>query len=397
MRIDCKQKENCCGCSACADACPKQCIKLTQDKDGFRYPEIDLNACVDCGKCLSVCPFHNADRLKETVNNDECFAFVAKDTELIKQSSSGGAFWTIAEAFAEKYGSISIAGAAFDGLNVIHTVVDDIKDASRFKKSKYVQSCADGVYKSVKERLDSGRAVLFSGTPCMVAGLKAFLSKPYDNLLTVDIVCHGVPSQTTFDGYLSELSNAEGFEVDSFTFRIKKNFDSEGVNPRTVDIHFKSGTTHNYDISQCEYLYGFHTGLYFRPSCHNCRFTTPERPGDITLGDFWGIEKEFSELQSKKGVSLVRFNTDYGKEFLQSLMQRGNVYEASYAFACRENDQLLTPSKLHRNREKFIRLRRKGFSVTEAVNVCKKPDNVIQKVFRKLGHIKNKLARKLRK
>ena len=227
----------------------------------------------------------------------------------------------------------------------------------------------------------------------MVAGLKAFLGKEYEKLLTVDIVCHGVPNQEIFSSYLEELTQKYKSKVQRVEFRIKKELDNGEVNPRTVNVCFENGETVNLDIPHCEYLYGFHTGMYFRPSCETCRFAESNRPADITLGDYWGIEKLYPELQSKKGVSLIRFNTEKGK-FILPVLQKGKLLETSYAFACRENDQLLYPAKPHRNRRKFFRLRRKGIPVSACVNICKKPDNFIQKVYHKLANIKRNLTKK---
>ncbi len=383
--IDTNKKTNCCGCAACVDACPKQCIRMIEDKEGFRYPQINKDNCIDCGRCLAVCPFENADKLKNKVQDDESFAFVAEDVELIKSSSSSGAFSVIVDEFANKnHENYCVFGAAFDGTDVVHMCAEDCETAKLFRKSKYVQSKTDGAFEEVRTKLLNGKAVLFSGTPCQVAALKAFLGKPYDKLLTVDIVCHGVPNQKTFSDYLDELSKLHGEKVTGACFRIKKDFDSANPNPRTVNITFESGKVINLDISQCEYLYGFHTGLYMRPSCHFCRYAAPERPADITLADYWGIEKIHPELQSKKGVSLVRFNTHAGKKFANALKKNGRFLETSYEFACRENFQLLYPAAPSKKHTDFALLRRKGVSVVDAVNICKKPDNFLQKVRHKL-------------
>lgn len=383
--INTYKKEDCCGCFACVDACPKKCITVAEDGEGFRYPVIDKKSCVDCGKCLSVCPFENSKKVKNELDNDESFAFVAKDDELIKSSSSSGAFWVIVEEFITKnQDNFAVFGAAFDGVDVVHMCAEDIETAQRFKKSKYVQSKTDGVFEAVKEKLKNGKSVLFSGTPCQVGALKAFLGQPYEKLLTVDIVCHGVPNQKTFSDYLDDLEKAHEEKVKSVCFRIKKDFDTENPNPRTVDITFESGNVINLDIQHCEYLYGFHAGLYMRPSCYFCRYATPERPADITLADFWGIEKLYPQMQSKKGVSLVRFNTQKGKIYVDALKQQGDITEASYKFACKENHQLLFPSIPSSKRTDFIILRRKRKTVTEAVNICKKPVGIVKKVRHKL-------------
>lgn len=382
--VSIKEVKECCGCSACADACPVNCIKMVENDEFFIHPKIVEDNCINCGKCLSVCPATHFDKTKNTVNDDDAYAFVSKDTELIKSSSSGGAFSVIMDAFVDKNNDFSIAGAAFSGTDVIHMCVNTRKDAEIFKKSKYVQSYGKGIYKNVKSELENGKQVLFSGTPCMVAALKNYLGKAYEGLITVDVVCHGVPSNYVFSEYLNELELKNKSKITAVSFRIKKNFDSDSPNPRTMDVCFENGNKLNMDISQSEYLYGFHHNLFFRSSCSHCKFACPERQGDITLGDYWGIEKINKELQSKKGVSLVRFNTDKGKEYLEFLKKSGNVYHTSYSFACDENYQLRKPSQDHRNRERFFKLLRKGCSVSDAVNICKKPDTLIKKIIRKV-------------
>ncbi|MBR2869447.1 MAG: Coenzyme F420 hydrogenase/dehydrogenase, beta subunit C-terminal domain [Clostridia bacterium] len=379
-----KDKKECCGCSACADACPVSCIEMVEDSEFFLYPKVDESRCINCEKCLSVCPVKHFDKTENAINDDDAYAFVSNDTDLIKSSSSGGAFSVIMDAFAGKSDNFTIAGAAFSGTDVVHMCVNNREEAEIFKKSKYVQSFGKTIYKKVKNELENGKQVLFSGTPCMVAALKNYLGKTYDGLTTVDIVCHGVPNQHIFSEYLNELEKINRSKIYSVSFRVKRNFDTEFPNPRTMDVCFENGNKLNMDIEQCEYLYGFHHSLYFRPSCSHCKFSYPKRQGDITLGDYWGIEKINKELQSKKGVSLVRFNTDKGREYLEFLKKSGNVYYTSYSFACDENYQLRKPSQDHRNREKFFKLLRKGYSVIDAVNICKKPDTLPRRIIRKV-------------
>lgn len=388
MKLSNLKKQDCCGCSVCVDSCPKHCITMVEDKEGFLYPQINTNECLNCGKCKTVCPIIQAERLKINNQDDIAYAFVTRDSESLQASSSGGAFSAIMDAFIGKYkDNYCIVGAAFDGTKVVHKCVENREAANAFRKSKYVQSKAVGIYQKVKECLLRGEAVLFSGTPCMVAGLKAFLGKDYEKLLTVDIICHGVPNQAIFSSYLDDLSREYGERVQRVDFRIKKGLTNGTINPRTINVTFESGEIINLDISECEYLYGFHTGLYFRPACANCPFASSNRPADITLGDYWGIEKLYPMYQSNKGVSLIRFNTKKGGFILSDLM-KGRLLSTSYAFACHENEQLLRPSKVHRNREKFFRLMRKGVSVSKAVDICKKPDNLIQKIYHKLISIK---------
>ena len=393
--ITLKNKQKCCGCSACADACPTQCIQMTPDGEGFTYPKIDEKRCLNCGKCLTVCPISNAECVKNTPYDNVAYAFVSNNADTHFHSTSGGAFFAVVDGFvANNPDKFFVVGAAFEGTRLCHIITNDLAEAERLKKSKCLQSDARGIYRAVKERLDEGAAVLFSGTPCMVAALKSFLGKNYEKLLTVDIVCHGVPNQEIFDAYLNDLEKKHGARVTSVTFRVKKNYDVEKPNPRTAIFEFDNGSSLHLDVASCEYLYGFHTSLFLRPSCEACPFALSQRPGDITLGDFWGIEKKHPELSSARGVSLVHFNTEWGKALLPALERNGALTELTWDYACQENDQLTKPSVPHRNRGKFFRLRRKGVSFIDAVNACKKPDNLVERVLHKLQDIQRKLRKK---
>jgi coenzyme F420-reducing hydrogenase beta subunit len=228
----------------------------------------------------------------------------------------------------------------------------------------------------------------------MVAALKAFLGKNYSRLLTIDIVCHGVPNQRTFSTYIEELERKYSDTVISFSFRAKRDYEKSSVNPRTVDVEFKNGRRLNLDIGECEYLYGFHTGLFFRESCYACKYTCANRPADITLGDFWGVEKMRPELNSKKGVSLVRANTEKGEEYVREIGHTGVLVPMSYSFACAENEQLRKPSHEHRNKEKYFRLMKRGKTFCEAIEQCKRPDKLYEKVFRKIVGMIRSLKRK---
>lgn len=381
--INIQNKCDCCGCGACVDTCPKSCIKMEADEEGFVYPVVDLGSCVSCGKCITACPVIGAEYAKNKMFDDVAYAYVSTDNEVIRSSSSGGAFSLIMDGFAERYDDYVIVGAAFDGLEVRHIAVSDRASAEIFKKSKYIQSNTQSIYRHVKGLLSDNKAVLFSGTPCQVAALKCYLGHDYDNLLTVDIVCHGVPGQVLFEEYLTELESKMQSKVVATEFKYKRGFDGDSTNPRTIRLIFENGDDVNMDISESEYLYAYYTGLIYQPSCETCKFAAPERPGDITLGDYWGIEKMHPQLNSLKGVSLVRFNTPKGKFLVDFFREKGVFIETSWNFACDENFQLRFPVNPHRNRNRFFKLRSKGVSFCDNVNICKKPDNLLQKVFRK--------------
>ena len=388
------KKEQCCGCGACADACALSCIKMETDCEGFSYPVVEVSRCVSCGKCVAVCPISHARDAMHPSVDDVAYAYVAGGEEIVKSSSSGGAFSLIMDAFFTRHENAVVVGASFCEMAVCHSIADNRTDAEKFKKSKYVQSNTQGIFRKVKDLLATDRAVLFSGTPCQVAALKMYLGRDYDKLLTVDIVCHGVPSQKCFDEYLRELEKKHSAKIVSVMFRYKRNFQGDKVNPRTLCLDFENGQSVNMDMSESEFLYAYYTGLIYRPSCAICSFANPNRVGDITLADYWGIEEIHPELNSLRGVSLVRFNTEKGS-FLKELFQSAGLFlETSWKFACAKNYQLTFPATPHRNRKLFFRLRAKGVPFCENVVRCKRPEPILKRAFRKLCRILRRLFKR---
>lgn len=381
--IDIKNPYECCGCRACADACHKSCIEMVEDVEGFVYPKINTDLCVKCGKCKSVCPILHDN--KNMSNDQVAYAYVSANNETVMRSSSGGGFSLIMDGVAAAFSDYVIIGAAFDGIEVKHRFATDRASSEIFKKSKYIQSNTSGIYKIAKEYLMQNKTVLFSGTPCQVAALKNFLGRDYKNLITVDIVCHGVPNQNCFLEYVSDMEKRYKEKITAIEFRNKRDFDGIKPNPRTIKLTFDNGYCMDLDIQESEFLYAYYTGLIYRPSCETCKFACSNRPGDITLGDYWGIEKVHPELNSLRGVSLVRFNTEKGKLFIDSFKKNGIFIETEWSFACAENHQLSFPAKPHRNRNKFFRLRSRGVAFCDNVNICKKPDNIFQKISRKIN------------
>ena len=386
-RIDIKEKSDCVGCGACADICPKGCILMKEDSDGFIYPYVNGEQCVLCGRCISVCPVTGADKVKNGGKDRIAYAYASNDSATVRMSSSGGAFSAIMDGFSDIGGKYAIVGAAICGTEVRHRAVESRSDADIFRKSKYVQSRTDGIFRKVSKLLGENTRVLFSGTPCQAAALKRYIGKDSPNLITVDIVCHGVPNETVFSEYIKETEKLCGKRVLAAEFRYKRGFDGEKVNPRTLRLTFDDGSSQDFDMSESEYLYAYYTGLLYRPSCKECRFACAERPGDITLGDYWGIEKIHPELSALRGVSLVRFNTDKGEFLKDRLMKSGIFKETDYGYACRENDQLMHTAHFHRNHDKFFALRRRGVPFRENVNICRKPDTVFKKAARKVINI----------
>ncbi len=271
-------KDLCTGCGTCYNACPCNAILMVADKEGFLYPIIDEVKCSNCGVCKEICPILATERNLNSPN-PECFAFSACD-ELRAESASGGAFPAIAEVILNEGGYV--CGAAFDeNMTVRHTIINNKDDLQKLKNSKYVQSDVGQCYAEIKILLNSDKKVLFSGTPCQVAGLQSFLSQNYENLFTIDLICHGTPSDKVFKKYLEEKT-IDGEKVLNVNFRDKINGWSN---------YLTTTTTTTVPALTDSYMKAFLANLSLRKSCGNCKFNSLPRSGDLTIGDFWGIEK----------------------------------------------------------------------------------------------------------
>ena len=338
-------KQDCCGCGACEQACPKNAIRMTEDEYGFCYPVIDEDKCIQCGKCQRVCAFQ---KIKETNIPHNTYAAVSKDKEALKKSASGGIFHAMASKVLEQGGCVF--GAAFgEDWKVHHVMADNRKELQRLQGSKYVQSATEDTYEAAKLQLQKGTPVIYSGTPCQIAGLKAYLGREYSNLILVDIVCHGVPSNKMFREYLHSLEQKEGASLTEFTFRDKNV--GWGINGRAVFQKDNKTTSRVLWQSASSYLYYFVQGWLYRESCYQCPYTCEHRPGDITLCDFWGIEKSHPEylgkdgMDERMGISAVIVNTTKGQELLENLQEHIELKPTSYEAVAAGNAQLRKPAE----------------------------------------------------
>lgn len=335
-------KEECCGCGACVNICPRNAITMSEDECGYIYPIIDELKCVRCGKCKTVCAFQNE---KVTNNPLKTYAAVASDSELVRKSASGGFFTALSKQIVEEDGVVF--GAAFcDEWNVQHISVEDEKQLERLQGSKYTQSNTCDSYSKVKDLLMQGKKVLYSGTPCQIAGLYGYLGNKPENLLTVDIICHGVPSNRMFKDYLNSLEKRENGELVDFTFRDKTigwGINGSAKIERNSKIYRKKIWQ-----SGSSYLFYFIKGWIYRENCYQCKYASANRPADLTIGDFWGIEKQHADYIGKrgwdeqKGISVVVANTDKGMTILKSLKYI-ELKESSFDAASEGNAQLRKP------------------------------------------------------
>ena len=355
-----RDKGDCCGCGACMNICPRNAIMMVEDECGFLYPRIDESLCVKCQRCTKVCAFQNHN---ETNTPQKVYAATSKDNDVIMNSSSGGVFTTLAVYVIENGGIVF--GAAFDSdWNVKHIAVKSKEQLRYIRGSKYTQSLTGTSFRQVRELLDAGRFVLYSGTPCQIAGLKGFLGKEYDNLLTVDLVCHGVPNNRMLRDYIKLLEKNEKGKIIKFTFRDKSI--GWGKNGSVV-IESSDGKRYKKKLweSASSYPYYFAASLIYRENCYKCKYAKKNRPGDITLGDYWGIEKQHPEYlkgqsgwDERKGISVIIANTSRGIEVLNKL-EEIEMRLSSFEKAAQGNGQLDHPSEKGK-REEVVNLYRIG-------------------------------------
>ena len=309
-------KHNCCGCSACVQACPKQCISFEEDEQGFRYPLVDKAICVDCGLCEKVCPVLNAGEPRHPL---AVYAAINTNEEIRKESSSGGIFTALAEAVLDEGGVVF--GARFnDQWEVVHAYTESKEGLAPFRGSKYVQSRVGETYRQAKAFLQQGRKVMYTGTPCQIAGLKRYLGKEYDQLLTVDVVCHGVPSPLVWRDYLRDITANNLSQIASINFRDK----STGWKNFSVRISGQEGKDYvNESFRQNLFMQLFLRNFCLRPSCHACAAKSGKSGSDITIADFWGMED--SNWNDNKGTSCIIAYKEYVSLLLSSFVLKTEV------------------------------------------------------------------------
>lgn len=306
------KKEECYGCSACIHVCPVQAVDMQLDNNGFFYPEIDENKCVHCGACKGVCPLQNQ---KVTENNVllEAHAVKNRDESVRNNSSSGGAFYALARCVLQKGGIVY--GAVFDDeFRIVHVRGTNTEDIRRMQRAKYVQSDLKNIFELVKRDLLNDKDVLFTGCPCQVDGLKHYLRGcKQEKLISCDLICHGVNSPRVWMDYLSFIKKKD--EILNINFRNK----SKGWRRSYMHIHMNH-KDYIEDANYDSFFQVFFSGVGLRPSCFLCKYANLNRVGDITLGDFWGIEHVDPEMDDNKGVSLVLLNSYKGKELFSKVI-----------------------------------------------------------------------------
>ena len=378
---------DCCGCASCVQVCPKKCISFKEDKQGFRYPFVNNSLCIDCGRCEKVCPIYKDHLVKTPI---VVYAAKNKNEVIRRASSSGGIFSILAEQVITDGGVVF--GAKFDeNWEVVHDYTETIDGLAAFRGSKYLQSRIEDNYKKVKVFLQNGRKVLFSGTPCQIAGLKSFLQKDYDNLVCVDFVCHGVPSPKVWRKYNFEIAKKNERNLLSRFFFSNCRSLVKGINFRDKSSGWKkfsltfsfsetSGKIEKNSLiksvvfSQDAFMKAFLKNIILRPSCYGCRFKEGKSESDITLGDFWGIDQLKPEFDDDLGVSLVMINSPKGYSFLP--LSELSYICMTYDDAKKRNSSIYNSSQEHYMRNYFFFICNYSSNLHQLIDRCLqyKPD-----------------------
>ena len=363
--------KNCTGCMACYNKCPNNAISVIYNEAGFYTPCIDEKECTNCGLCASVCPQEKTVQVKSEPT--ACYAVMADD-EIRKNSASGGLFAKIAEEYLKRGGYVCGAAFSDDFRHVNHMIINSQNDLIKLQNSKYVQSNIGNVFSEIKILLENGKEVLFGGTPCQVAGLNNYLGKNYDNLLTMDLVCHGIPSPLVWEKYLDALS--KGKNIENVLFRNKKNgwhYKSE------VEIKLKD-KLFTKTIKDNLFYRGFFEHLFLNEVCYSCKYTNLHRPADITIGDFWKIEYKDSEMNDEKGTSLLIIHTHKGQKIIDKYKNKFKTFkEFDIGAAIEGNQRLSTPSEKNLDNTEFVKdLRKVPVLKNIKQNLCPKYEGVIK-------------------
>ena len=366
---------DCTGCGACTQICPKRCIQLTEDQEGFWYPTVDADACVECGLCAKVCPA-NHDIHKEKATFYMCWN---KDTDVLLNSSSGGAFTSLAKTTFDRGGIVFGAYQDFAERKVYHVEVGSFEDLDRIRLSKYCQSSTRQTYQRVRDLLTAQTPVLFCGTACQVAGLLSYLQmtparNKLDLLCTVDILCHGVASQKVVNAFLQSKETKFGKKIKKYHFRVKtpKEGWKSGAGTR-MSLWFEDGTHFVAPQYRDTYFKGFNKNIFLRESCYRCRYCGTDRVSDLTLADYWGVpENSVPPEQLKHGVSVMLINTEKARQLLPLLEETLHVEPISPEIAIAHNLAFTRPQTRPAARDRF-------FPMLEGSSY----DAVIMKLFRK--------------
>lgn len=321
--IEVQEKQNCCGCTACVAVCPKECIAMKEDEEGFLYPFTDKNRCVECGACERVCPILNTK--KEAPFEQAAYIVQNKDEQVLRESTAGGAFTAIAQYVLRRNGVVFGVELGAD-LVARHIYVENEIELVRFRNSKYVQSNVGGTHKQVKTFLDQGKIVCFSGTPCQIEGLKNYLRKDYENLITVDVVCRAVPSPLIFRKYVEYQEKKMSDTIRTVRFRDKH----YGYKYSTMNvITDRNHGNYHQGVESDPWLRAFFSNICDRPSCHSCHFRKQYRVSDFTIWDCFHVYRFSKELDNDKGATRILVHTEKGRKIFDEIKSNFRYIQAT--------------------------------------------------------------------
>jgi len=366
-----KDKITCNGCTACALVCPKNAIEMVEDDEGFVYPRILEEKCIKCGKCLNTCSNYSKTEDRKYI----AYAAINNDEQTLSESTSGGAFSALVNKLFENSNAVCYGVAYNQDFDVVHMRADSLEQAFKFRGSKYLRSNILGIYESIKQDLKDEKLVLFTGTPCQTAGLSTYLNKDYPNLILCDIICHSNPSPKVFKRYIKALELKQGSKVKKYSFRAKSN----GWDNLKPIVEYTDGTCEE----ELTFLTAFLRAIANRPCCYNCKFIKPYNFADITLGDFWGVDKLTNISNYQNGTSLVLLNTKKGQEFFEDV-QGLTLYKLDDEIDVFKYNHK-KPDNPHRNREKFFKRldNIKDENVLEYVNKMSR-ERLVRRIINKL-------------
>lgn len=388
--MDNKEKRNvsykfnsykCCGCEICVDVCPTKAIVMKEDEEGFKYLSIDNDKCINCGKCLKICPMRNNSFRTQKYERPLAYAVKHKNEQDRMESRSGGIFTALSDVVLNNNGII-YGCILNDNFEAIHYRADNKENRNMMRGSKYVQSSMKGISNQVIEDLKKGKIVMFTGTGCQIQGIRqAVPTNLQKNLLLVDIVCHGVPSPKIWREYLKYMSNKYKGNITAVDFRNKKEY---GWKDHVESIEV-NGIRHDSKV----YTNLFYNHVIIRPSCFKCPYKNLNRPGDITIADFWGIDDAVSSFNDNKGVSLVLINNDVGKEYFEKSKESiiYNLVDLEKTLQPPLKGNFIEPS----NRRKFWNIYyTKGFEKAIESYGVRKKSSIRDRILRKIKKITKK-------
>ncbi len=355
-----KDTKFCCGCRACEQKCPQKCISMVE-KNGFFYPSIDAKRCINCKLCEKVCQYSQVNQKRLEKNSfPHVYAAWNKDAALVEKSASGGMFFTAAKMVIGNGGVVF--GAKYNQeFSVEIDFAESIEECEAFRKSKYAFSNTKESYQKAAAFLEEGRQVLFSGTPCQISGLYSFLKKDYDNLLTIDLVCHGLDAPIFLQSFIQMMEEKYGSKIISIDFRHK----TEGQHKPNLKIVFENGAVYNSLFEASPYGVFFGSNVFLMPACTSCQYANTNRAGDLTIGDYWKIFETYPKAFHTEGTSLVLVNTEKGKKFFSKIQNQLEFFETDLDTALKGNPTLSYPSRKNPfSRHVLASLKKKGFQRT---------------------------------